>query len=83
MTACAGLTIYPAAVYADKYVEFILGSGNHQRLPYHENMLSLGEILGNIFAINGDFPRTFPYIYPRDRSLSAASSYTKILYHLT
>jgi len=79
----AGLTIGPTAVDTDKYIEFILTGSNHKGLPYRKNMLSLGEILNQFFAVYRYFSASVPYIHPGYRSLSAASSYTKILSHLT
>jgi hypothetical protein len=60
VTAGACLTVNSAAVNADQHVEFILTGGNHQRLPYHQGMFSLGKILAQILSVYRYFPASVP-----------------------
>jgi hypothetical protein len=82
VAAGACLAVNSAAVNADQHVEFILTGGNHQWLPYHQGMLTLGKILAQILSVYRYFPASVPQIHPGHGSFPAAGSYSKILYHL-
>jgi hypothetical protein len=82
VAAGTGLTMSPASVNVDEDIVLLFTGGYHQGLPHHDGVFALGEVLGQILAVDADFPAAVPDIYPGNRSLSSAGSDTKILYHL-
>jgi hypothetical protein len=77
------LAVGSAPVYIDKHIEFIFAGGYHQGLADHHGMFALGKILGQLFAVDGEFSRSVPDIYPGHGGFPSAGADSKILYHNT
>jgi hypothetical protein len=81
MAASAGLTVYAAAIYIDKHVEFIFAGGYHQRGTYDINVFALWKIFIQTPAVYDNLSTAVAHINAGNRCFSPAGSNTKISNH--